>query len=237
MMRNLVAMVVFVGLGASAGGCGTQGVAAQVAARPAKSDPLIRMQRGGCATEACQVYALSLYADGTVIYDGRGNVATVGQRQSKLTPAQVDQLVSAFDAMRFLDSDDRCCVCPDGVASQPVTIDYRRPGSAPKTVLHDEACSSAPPAMAALERTIDQVTDVRRWTISALAPVPEPAPEIPLAVSIVSAVAAAPDFGMVPAAHSASADPVADSPQKTATVEGNDVPAPRAEANDSVASP
>jgi hypothetical protein len=242
MMKKLVVVVALVGLGAGAGGCGTQRVAVRAAAMPEKPDALIQMQRGGCATEACQVYALSLFADGTVIYDGRANVTTLGQRQAKLSPAQVNQLVSAFDAMNFLDSDDRCCVCPNGVASQPVIIDYRRPGSPQKTVLHDQACSSAPPAMGALERAIDEATDVQRWTMPALArQVPEgsePARAIPLGISVIAAVAAAPDFGTLTPAQSAGADPVAAPPTKPMTdLEGSDAVPPRsAESNDSVAS-
>ena len=144
-------------------------MSARVAAMPDMPDALIQMRRAGCATEPCPSYALSIFADGTVTYDGRANVAVLGQRRAKVSPAQVSGLISAIDAMHFLDSAERCCVCPDGAASRLVILDYR-PGSAQKTVLHDEACPSAPPAIGALEQAIDRTTGAERWTQPALAP-------------------------------------------------------------------
>ena len=136
-----------------------------MATMPDVQDAMIQMRRGGCAATPCPVYSLSIFMDGTVLYDGRANVATVGQQRAKLTSAQVSELVSAIDAMRFLDTAERCCVCPETEAfqSQMVVLDYR-PGSSQKTVIHDDACRNAPPSMSALEETIDRLANVTRWT-------------------------------------------------------------------------
>lgn len=67
--------------------------------------------------------------------------------------------------MDFLDSSAQCCVCPDAAdGAHRVILDYR-PGSTYKTVLHDDACRSAPPALSAIERSIDQATGVEQWTM------------------------------------------------------------------------
>jgi hypothetical protein len=143
-------------------------MSARLAAMPDMPDALIQMRRAGCAAGPCPSYALSIFADGTVTYDGRVNVAVVGQRRIKVSADQVSGLIATIEAMHFLDSAERCCVCPEGTTSQPVILDYR-PGSAQKTVVHDEACPSAPQAMGALEQAIDRVAGVGRWTAPVLA--------------------------------------------------------------------
>jgi hypothetical protein len=135
--------------------------AEQLASRP---DALIQMRRGGCPPDVCPVYSVSIFLDGTVAYDGQANVAVLGHRTAKLSPERLNDLLSQIEAMDFLDTSEEACVCPDAMdKAHMVILDYR-PGSMVKTVLHDDACGSAPPALRAIERTIDQATGVERWT-------------------------------------------------------------------------
>jgi len=135
--------------------------AEQLASRP---DALIQMRRGGCPPGVCPVYSVSIFLDGTVAYDGQANVAVRGHRTAKLSAERLNELLSQIEAMDFLDSSEQCCVCPDASErAHLVILDYR-PGSTAKTVLHDEACNLAPPAMGAIERSIDRATGVERWT-------------------------------------------------------------------------
>lgn len=127
-------------------------------------DSLIQMRRGGCPPNRCPVYSVSIYLDGTVVYDGQANVAVVGRRTAKVSAERLNELLSQLEAMEFLDSPAQCCVCPDAADGAHIVILDYRPGSANKTVLHDDACRSAPPALAAMERSIDQATGVERWT-------------------------------------------------------------------------
>lgn len=127
-------------------------------------DSLIQMRRGGCPPNTCPVYSVSIYLDGTVVYNGQANVGVVGRRTARLSAERLNQLLSEIEAMDFLDSSEQCCVCPNAAeGAHLVILDYR-PGSTNKTVLHDDACSSAPPALRAIERSIDQATGVGRWT-------------------------------------------------------------------------
>jgi hypothetical protein len=73
----------------------------------------------------------------------------------------LNTLITAIDAMDFLDSADGCCVCPNVADKSLVTLDYR-PGAVTKTVLHDRRCSKAPPAFSALEEEIDRSTGAGR---------------------------------------------------------------------------
>ncbi|HZL16641.1 MAG TPA: DUF6438 domain-containing protein [Polyangia bacterium] len=152
----------------AAAGCGTTGVAAgahgsdTLAALPDVPDALIQMRRSPCAFDKCPVYSVSIFTDGTVVYNGRSNVGVVGTRKGKISPDQLNQLISALDSMDFLDLPPEGCVCSDATGQQMVTLDYR-PGSVQKTVVHDSGCWSAPPAMAMLEQSIDRTAGVEQW--------------------------------------------------------------------------
>ena len=136
---------------------------------PDLPDSLIQMRRGGCPPGNCPVYSVSIYLDGTVVYDGQANVAVTGRRTAKVSAERLNELLSQIEAMDFLDSSEQCCVCPNAAdGAHLVILDYR-PGSTYKTVLHDDACSSAPPALSAIERSIDQATGVGQWTMPLVA--------------------------------------------------------------------
>jgi hypothetical protein len=125
-----------------------------------------------------------VFLDGTVIYDGRSNVAVVGQRRATMPADGVGKLIVALQEARFLDNPDNCCSCPDAAQSNIVVIDYR-PGHTEKSIVHDQACATAPLAMNTLTSTIERLTAVQRWTGAAAAP----APYAPPAASATTAAA------------------------------------------------
>jgi hypothetical protein len=147
-------------------GCGTSSAVRggdSLAMMPDNPDALIQMRRSDCPGGQCSVYGVSIFMDGTVIYDGRANVGVIGQRRAKISAERVSALISTLDTMGFLDIPESCCVCHSSTAYQIVTVDYR-PGSVQRTVIHDSGCSSAPQTVGALEREIDRATDVAKWT-------------------------------------------------------------------------
>ncbi len=152
----------------TAGGCGTSGSVSAIG--PGKGpiliadepDALIQMRRSGCAGATCPVYSVSIFTDGAIVYDGRANVSTIGQKRGWLSGESMNLIITAMETMDFLDSPDRCCTCPDTEHPELVVLDYR-PGNAQKTVIHDQRCQSAPAAMSALERAIDRVTGAGQW--------------------------------------------------------------------------
>lgn len=154
-------------LGAVAG-CGNAGGAAagrgtdQLAALRDNPEALIQMRKSACAPDRCSVYSVSISGDGNVTYEGQANVAVIGQRRSKISPDRVSELISAIDAMDFLDLPASGCVCSAGTGRQMVTLDYR-PGSVQKTIVHDSGCWSAPPTLGALEAAIDRATGDAKW--------------------------------------------------------------------------
>ena len=120
-------------------------------------DALIQMRRNGCVGQPCPVYGLSIFLDGTVIYDGQANVRVVGRRTWRVPPEKIDKLISAFEEVDFLDTPERTGVCPDAQRTAMVILDYR-PGRCEKTVIHDDGCPSAPSSLSRLEATIDRLS-------------------------------------------------------------------------------
>lgn len=124
-------------------------------------DALIQMRRQGCASERCPIYEVSIFSDGSAIYEGRANVGVIGEKRLHVSAGDLCALINTIDAMDFLDSAEDCCVCPDAAEQRLVTVDYR-PGAVTKTVTHDQRCPRAPPALFALEQQIDRATGAER---------------------------------------------------------------------------
>jgi hypothetical protein len=120
-------------------------------------DALIQMRRNGCVGQPCPVYGLSIFLDGTVVYDGQANVRVAGRRTWKVPPDKINGLISAFEEVDFLDTPERAGICPDAQRTAMVILDYR-PGRCEKTVLHDDRCPSAPANLGRLEAAIDRLS-------------------------------------------------------------------------------
>jgi hypothetical protein len=162
---------------AAGGGCASVGAASagsgieNLAVMPDHPDALIQMRRSACAVGPCSSYGVSIFLDGTVVYDGRKDVGVIGQRKAQVPPERVSELISMIDSIGFLDLPQSCCLCHGTSAYQMVTLDYR-PGSVQRTVLHDTGCTSA---LTDLERLIDSVAGTQRWTALAVAAETTPA--------------------------------------------------------------
>jgi hypothetical protein len=173
----------FVGLtlAAALAGCASSGSASSgrnpgLVALPEVPDALIQMRHGSCPSEGCPVYQVSIFMDGTFVYDGLTNVAQVGRRSGKLSAERLNSLLSNIEAIGFLDRPEECCVCPTTDGSHLVVVEYH-PGVAQKIVVHDERCGSAPVAISALENSIAHETAIDRWVArSGAEPEPQPQP-------------------------------------------------------------
>ena len=124
-------------------------------------EALIQMRRSGCMDLPCPVYGVSIFLDGTVIYDGQANVGFVGRRTWRVSPDNVNRLISTLDAMDFLDTPEKAGTCGDGPKAAIVVLNYR-PGGCEKTVIHDSHCRSAPSSLGELEAAIDRLSGAER---------------------------------------------------------------------------
>ena len=128
---------------------------------------VITLERTVCFG-ACPVYELTIYGNGTVVYEGSEFVRVVGTRTTIISEEKVRQLVSEFDRIDYFalsDSYEDYMVTDLPSAITSITIHGRT-----KTVRHYHGDLSAPAELTELENQIDEIVDSQQWTVI----VPEP---------------------------------------------------------------
>ncbi|MDA2913447.1 ankyrin repeat domain-containing protein [Acidobacteriia bacterium AH_259_A11_L15] len=118
--------------------------------------PVITLERTACFG-TCPVYSLEIYADGTVIYEGKTFVGVTGRRRSHIPPSQVQQLVHAFLEIDYFSlKDSYRASLPDG----PTTITTLQLNGRIKRI---ENYGSAPEELTELEYEIDRAVNTHQW--------------------------------------------------------------------------
>ncbi|NVM22360.1 MAG: lamin tail domain-containing protein [Desulfobacterales bacterium] len=128
---------------------------------------VITLERTVCFG-ACPAYELTVYGNGTVVYEGSEFVRVVGIRTTIISEEKVRLLVSEFDRIDYFalsDSYEDYMVTDLPFAITSITIDERT-----KTVRHYHGDLSAPEELTELENQIDEIVDSKRWTVR----LPEP---------------------------------------------------------------
>jgi len=69
------------------------------------SDLVITMERTACHG-TCPIYKLTIQGNGNVIYEGQDFVLVKGKQTASLNPAQIQELVSAFEQTKFFTLSD-----------------------------------------------------------------------------------------------------------------------------------
>ena len=130
------------------------------------SDLVITMERTACHG-TCPIYKLAIRGDGTVTYEGQDFVQVQGQQTASLSPAQIQELVSAFEQASFFTLMDYTHV---NTTDSPTVITSITLNGQSKTVNHYYGDSSAPQALFDLESKIDEITNSNQWTGSVTSP-------------------------------------------------------------------
>lgn len=131
-------------------------------------DTLITLQRGACESR-CAVYRLVIFADGTVIYDGRYFVRRQGLIQSGISPEALNRLIADLEAGGFFQLDnnygygnDKGCESIDSDAPMAI-LSVSNQGRS-KTVLHHHRCvGAASKRVTALEDLVDRAVGTAKW--------------------------------------------------------------------------
>ncbi len=134
---------------------------------PATGNVAVRLERGACFGR-CAEYVVEIFEDGTVQYDGRKNVKTVGAQRASIAVSAVRSLQQRFASANFASLDSayvegaKGCgrYLPDG----PRTVLGARGATAMKTVQHDAGCTSAPRVLQTLAAQVDSVARTSAWT-------------------------------------------------------------------------
>jgi hypothetical protein len=116
----------------------------------------------------CPVYRISVSPEGVVSYEGQAGVRRLGTAGKRITPEQVQALISELDragyfsfAPRYTPADS---ACGRYSTDSPTAVISVNTGTRSHRVEHDYGCSSAPGGLVALERRIDEALGSSEWT-------------------------------------------------------------------------
>jgi hypothetical protein len=125
-----------------------------------RAELMTAMRRTGCLGH-CPQYSITIYRDGTVEYNGIADVARIGSVLARLSVPQLEALearfVPAYESFDSSYSEVRCTDLPT------VYTWYRPSGNSTRSVAHYLGDVSAPPALAEIERAIDDAVHIERW--------------------------------------------------------------------------
>ena len=128
--------------------------------------PVVALERRPCYG-TCPVYTVALYADGTVVFDGRRFVLSMGRHATRVAARDVSRLVAQFNGFGFAALPDKIIsgssACGDYASDAPILVITLRQRDAEKTVEHDRGCSAAPAFLSVLEQAVDSVAGTARW--------------------------------------------------------------------------
>ena len=130
--------------------------------------PVITLERGACFG-SCPVYKLSIFADGSVEYEGKEFVRVKGKAKGQITTEALEELVREFEKIDYFKLDDNYQPgnknCPEGWTDYPSAITSLNGKEKQKTIRHYHGCkgSTVLDQLTALEDKIDEVVNTKRW--------------------------------------------------------------------------
>ena len=120
---------------------------------------VITLHRSACFG-SCPVYNLTIYGNGTVIYEGRAYVNVTGVQRSTISEATVRQLLSAFRTIEYF-SLNETEIASHVIYDVPVFTSSLSVNGKTKTILHYEG--TEPDKLTDLENTIDILAGSGPW--------------------------------------------------------------------------
>ena len=134
----------------------------------APNDTVISLQRGNCEVMECPVYRLLIFANGDVIWQGRGRVARIGMARSRIEPDRLRALIRDFESIEYFNLENVYGFHGSGCRSwkpfMPMVITSFSMGGVSKTLSHHAGCvGEIPEKLSALEDRIDRAANTARW--------------------------------------------------------------------------
>ena len=125
------------------------------------SEIIITIEREACFG-SCPVYSAQIYADGTVIYDGKDFVKITGKKQHKISEENLKKLIEAFEQVKYFSLKDRYDSDENGmsVTDQPTTTTTISLNGKKKKVVNYYC---APKELEKLEDNIDRIAGLYEY--------------------------------------------------------------------------
>jgi hypothetical protein len=145
----------------------------------AKGEAVITLERTPGYWGMAPAYTILIYADGSVEYVGHKNVKMVGKADSRITQAELQQLIRAFEGVNYFslrDSYGESDGCPFFLSDGPGATTTLRLDGKKKSVFHDSGCQERidkdvfltyPKGLTQLEDLIDAVVNSGQWVTGA----------------------------------------------------------------------
>ena len=136
------------------------GVAA-VGARQPEGTPVITLERQPCFG-FCPMYTVSIFEDGTVVYNGDSNVDVTGEQTSEIAPETVQQMVDAFASAGYFEWEE--AYTTQTVTDLPTVITSVTRDGETHRIQRYAGDNTAPLALPFLENWIDLMASTGMWT-------------------------------------------------------------------------
>lgn len=121
-----------------------------------ETDVVITMYRSVCYG-ACPVYSLTIYGNGTVVYEGEMYVKVTGEQTSEISQEKIQEIVDEFYRIDYFSLDD---VYDLPITDIPHTIASIRINGKYKSIYNR---AGAPKELKELENRIDEITNSKQW--------------------------------------------------------------------------
>jgi (2Fe-2S) ferredoxin len=120
---------------------------------------VITLTRSRCFG-VCPTYNVTIYGNGTVLYEGIANVNSTGIQRSNISENQVRQLISEFKKIDYF-SLNETDIASHVVYDAPLFTTSLSINGKIKTIHHYETAD--PPVLTDLENTIDEIVNSSQW--------------------------------------------------------------------------
>ena len=130
--------------------------------------PVITLERTACFG-SCPVYKLTIFDDGTVMFDGKEFVKRPGSHTSRISKSDVESLIREFEKLDYYKLAEAYVddpkLCPEQWTDMPSAITSLELQGNKKTVRHYYGCSGSKilEQLTALENKIDEVANTNQW--------------------------------------------------------------------------
>ena len=139
-----------------AGGC----LGNQTPASDNLKEVVITLERTACHG-VCPVYEVTIYGDGTVIYEGKEFVKTEGRKEITIGEEKIRQLVSEFEKIDYFSLNDSYVEIT--ITDAPYAITSITINGKTKTIEHYHGDFGAPEKLKELENRIDEIINTAQW--------------------------------------------------------------------------
>ena len=133
---------------------------------PADSQIVIRLSKGG-SWPPSKTFDLTIYGDGTVVYEGEIKVRAVGIRKSKIPEGSVQSLVNRIELAGYFELNDEYNF---GFYDAGGTTIYLKVGQKEKKISYSVLGPQDPGEISYIENDIQETANSYRWTFCEIEP-------------------------------------------------------------------